>query len=188
MTRWGMVSLRRAATVAHALPGVRLRLRNGTSTLLEVGHSSQPSPGVIPPCAFRHAVARAHEHLKSGCAIRFLGLPSGDDPAVDVGVRHGDRAHFDGLYRVNVGDMDVHAFATTLSPRRCRELLIERDASVCRHPSAAGSVRLHHDAATEITLVHALTAHYEHPVERHLLLEDLLVGCMAEEIPIAVHS
>lgn len=188
MTRWGMVSLRRAATVAHALPGVRLRLRDGTLTLLEVDHSSEPSPGVIPPCAFRHAVARAHEHLKSGCAIRFLGLPTGDDPAVDVGVRHGDLAHLDGLYRVGVGDVDVHAFATTLSPRRCRELLVERDASVCRHPSATGSVRLHHDAATEITLVHALTASDDRTIERHVLLDDLLVGCMAEEIPNAVHS
>lgn len=178
-----MTALRRAATIAHALPGVRLRLRYGPETLLEVARPPMPSPAAIDPCAFRRAVARAHEDLKAGRAASFLGLPTGWDPAIDVGVRSGDLAHLDGLYRVAVGDVDVHAFATALSPRRCRELLLERATSVCRHPSAAASVQLRHDVATEITVVHALTPRGAHPIDRHVLLDDLLAGCMAEEIP-----
>lgn len=182
MTRQGMVGLRRAATVAHAFPGVRLRLREGERTLLEVSRGPTALRASLGPCAFRRMVARAHEELEAGRSVSFLGLAPGTDPVIDVGVRTGDLAHPDGLCRFAVGEVDIHVFATLLSPRRCREVLADRSTSICRHPSATDSARFHRDAATAITLVHAVTPRGGDAVERPVLLEDLMFGCAVEEV------
>lgn len=182
MTPWGLTALRRAATVAHALPGVRLRLRHDNSTLLEVTRTPPLTPPVIGPCAFRHAVARAHEDMKHGRVVSMVGLTPGVDPALDVGVRPGDAAHADGMYRIAFGEVDLHAFATTLSPRQCRQLLDDRATPVCRHPSAAHVLELRHDVATEITIVHVATPRGEFETGRHVLVDELLMACAAEEI------
>jgi hypothetical protein len=59
-----MVSLRLAATLAHALPGLRLRVRDGQRTLLEVARPPLPAGPAMETCAFRMAVARAHERIE----------------------------------------------------------------------------------------------------------------------------
>lgn len=121
MTLVDLVPMRLAATVAHALPGVRLRLRDGDTTLLEVARPPLPPGPAVGPCAFRNAVARARLQLEAGAHLQFLGLDEGRRPAIDVGVRPGDRILPGGIYRVAVEDASVHAFPTTLAPRACRD-------------------------------------------------------------------
>lgn len=179
-----MAALRITATVAHALPGVGARLRHGDRLLVEV--TSTPTPGhpTITPCLFRRAVAQAHEAVKAGRPLTFIGLPEGDEPAIDVRVATGDRVWPAGLYRVRCGESDLHAFATTLSWRACQDVLARQSTSVRRHPSATAgaAVQLHHDVATEVTLVSIRTPRQPKSLDAHPLLEDLLVGCGTEEI------
>lgn len=117
----------------------------------------------MAPCAFRLAVAGAHEQMKSGVRLAVAGFPAGGEPAVDIGLRHGDRVLPGGIYRVVLGGDVVHGFATTLPPRRCRNLL-----------GRGGDARLHHDVATEITFVHA-------PREPRAI-EELAARFLVEEI------
>lgn len=174
MTPTGIAALRIAATLVHALPGISVRLRDGQRTLLKVADPADASGRAMGPCAFRMAVARAHEQIKSGARLAFMDLPEGVEPAVDIGVRSGDRALPGGIYRVRVGDQTIHGFATTLPPRRCRRLL---------HGAVSSeALRLHHDAATEITLVHTAGDWGLAATEHYHLLEDALATCVTEEL------
>lgn len=177
MTPEGMAALRRAATLVHGLPGLRVRLRDGHRTLLEVARPPLPAGPVIGPCAFRAAVARAHEQLKGGARLTLMGLPEHVAPAVDVGVRRGDAALPGGIYRIAVGNAEVHAFATTLAPRGCRDLLDRHGGHVAGLP-----VRLHHDAATEVTVVHTVGERSTRDPAHLEQLEALLAGFVADEI------
>jgi hypothetical protein len=170
----GLTALRIAATLAHALPTVRVRIRDGERTLLEIGHPATVCGPALGPCAFRRAVAGAHEQVKQGQRLAFMGLPADVAPAVDIGVQAGDRALPGGIYRVTVGDQTVHGFATTLPPRRCREVLAAL-------PDAAYAVRLHHDVATEVTFVHTVEPVATAPADGHHL-EPLVEALIGEEV------
>lgn len=176
MTPERLVPLRLAATVAHALPGVRLRLRHRDQTVLEVGRSPSLSvPSAMSPCAFRMAVGRAHQQLREGVRLAFFGMGRGCAPAVDVGVRPGDEVYPGGLYRVAVEDVQVHAFATTLAPKACRTVVTER-------AGGRGPVKLYHDPTTAVTLVHAAVP-ATGPIDlARELFEDMLAGCLVEEV------
>lgn len=176
MTPAGMVALRMAATLVHGLPGLRVRLRDGERTLLEVAHPAHASGPAMGPCSFRRAVACGHEHLKAGSRLAFMGLPEGIEPAVDIGVGPGDRALPGGIYRVAFGEQTVHGFATTLPPRWCRELLGERVTG-----TGPETVRLHHDAATEITFVHTVCEPRMADMH-HRRMEDVLGAFVADEV------
>lgn len=179
MTPATMATLRLAATVAHALPGVGLRLRNGGCTILEVSGAPCSSPRTMSPCAFRMAVARAHQLAHTAARLGSLRFLSGEDLALDIRVSSGDRIWPSGTYRIGVGDGYVHGFATTLAPRHCRRL-ISQSADTGALPAGLDGVGLHLDAATEVTLVHAVTP-VGHALERHEALEHLLVRAVAEE-------
>jgi hypothetical protein len=192
-----VTALRLAATVAHALPGLRLRLRTGDRTLLEVrrdvhGVIADGCGGaIVSACAFRRGVARLHEAAKVGPVGPILGGVDPRDVAIDIGVTSGDLALLGGVYRVHVPGADLHAFATTLSPRRCRALMAERSTSVARHPSSIDGPTLHRDVATEVTIVHVVVPVANGPVagapvERHPLLDDLLGACAAAEVEAAL--
>jgi hypothetical protein len=174
MTPNAMAAMRIAATLAHALPSVRVRIRHADRTLLEIGHPSQAQGPALGPCAFRRAVASAHEQAKGGRRLAFMGLPDDVAPAIDIGVLPGDESLPGGIYRVSVGDQTVHGFATTLPARRCREVL--RDL-----PEGVHVIRLHHDSATEVTFVHTVIASSQAPADgRHL--EPLLEALLAHEV------
>jgi hypothetical protein len=174
MTPNAMAAMRIAATLAHALPSVRVRIRHAERTLLEIGHPSQAQGPALGPCAFRRAVASAHEQAKEGRRLAFMGLPEDIAPAVDIGVLPGDQSLPGGIYRVRVGEDTVHGFATTLPARRCREVL--RDL-----PDGQHVIRLHHDSATEVTFVHTVIASCDAPVDgRHL--EPLPEALVADEV------
>lgn len=154
-----MAAIRIAATLAHSLPTVRVRVRHRGETLFDVvGHPAGANGPAIGACAFRRAVACAHEQSKRGIRVALMGVPVGEEPAVDIGVRAGDAALPGGVYRVTIGEETVHGFATTLSPRRCRDVLEGL-------PDTGHVVRLHHDAATEVTFVHTVTPAVDAPPE-----------------------
>ena len=118
----GLAALRVAATLTHSLPGLRARIRSGVDVVLDVRHDAEPSFDAeagarcrtIAPCAFRCAVTRAYQRHLAGEQLRFLHLPAGVDPAIDIGTPSGGRARPGGLYRVPVDARWVWAFASTL--------------------------------------------------------------------------
>lgn len=174
MTPAGLVGLRLAATVAHFLPSLRVRIRHQGTTLLEVARVPGGPGPAISPCAFRAAVAKAHQQVQIGVRLAFMGLDHGVQPAVDIGVRTGDAVLPGGIYRVTVGDDTIHGFATTLSARSCRSALVSL-------PELGRPLRLHHDPATDVSFVHTSTptaaappdaAHLE-PVMGALLVEEV---------------
>lgn len=173
-----MVSMRIAATLAHGLPGVRLRIRRLDTTLVEVvAHPAAAVGPAIGACAFRRAVVCAHEQSKAGVRLRFMGLAEEEEPAIDIGMKAGDATLPGGIVRVTVGDSTVHGFATILSARRCRQILE-------RLPDNGHVVRLHHDAATEVTFVHTVVPSGGAPVDgAHLVaaLEAVLVDELVGE-------
>jgi len=170
-----MVAMRIAATLAHVLPTLRLRIRHDGETLLEVvAHPAGVTGPAIDACAFRRAVACAHEHAKHGRRLAFLGVPADEEPGIDIGVRAGDQALPGGVYRVAVGGQTVHGFATTLPPRHCRQVLEGL-------PDTGHVVRLHHDAATEVTFVHTVTATADAPSDA-VHLASALEALLADEV------
>lgn len=174
MSPSGMAAMRIAATLAHALPSLRLRIRRGDTTLLEVAQPAGPAGRVIGACAFRRAVARAHEQSKTGLRLTFMGLAPDEEPAIDIGVRAGDITLPGGIVRVAAGDNTVHGFATTLPARRCRDVLEGL-------PDTGRVVRLHRDAATEVTFVHTVIPNADAPPDGAHLTE-ALEALFADEV------
>lgn len=173
-----MAAMRIAATLAHSLPNLRVRIRHDRDSLLEVAHPATATGPAMGACMFRRAVACAYEQSKGGVQLAFMGLRAGEEPAIDIGVPPGDAALPGGVYRVTVGDQTVHGFATTLSARHCREVLEAL-------PDSGHVVRLHHDVATEVTFVHTVTANADAPADAaHLApaLEALLADEVVREL------
>jgi hypothetical protein len=164
--------MRLAATLVHALPGVQLRLRLADGSGVDVAR--QPAPDatdVVPACAFREAVVRAYD------AERRDGVtPDDETPSIDVCVASGGCTHDGAIVRVPFDRVEVHAFATTLSPDACCRIFAGR-------PGVGDDrvVHLHHDRGTACTVVHVQST----PRERAdvvALLDDLFAACVTEEL------
>ncbi len=143
----GMAALRNAAALVHAVPQVRLRLRHGDEVLLDVGWPpfEATGPRQVAACAFHGAVARAHAQVRAGVQLRFLSLPEGVDPAVDVGVPAPDQVLPGGIVRVALGGLRVHAVAIARPLDECVDAL----------GADGAGLGFHHDEAVEVTVVHA---------------------------------
>lgn len=192
-------ALRRAATLAHALPPVRVRVSDGSNLLLEVArehdHTGPVGDGTLrlPPCAFRVAVGQAHRLRLEGRRIGFLGLPDGATPHVQVGLPCGGEAFPGGIYQVLDGARWLHLFATALPIDACRRAAAGIDGAdgdpgaPVVHPSMDGATRVgfHRDDATEVTLVHTelpLAAADGSRAAARDLMERLLAACATEEL------
>ena len=171
ITADGMRALRVSATLAHAVPALRIRLRDEAGTRVEV---AAPPPGavrtVVPgavcltPCQYRMAVGRARGMHDGGQPVRLLDLQG--DPAVDVGVPAGGATLASGIHRAVAGD----------GPDDDLEALAE-----------VWGVGLRFDCATDVTVVwaeldagdrglqHALLETLERVVVR-LAVAELLIG------------
>lgn len=180
MSPGGIVTLRLAATVAHALPGVGLRLRNGNRTVLEVTRAPSCAPGTMSPCAFRMTIAGAHRPTHATARLGSLTFMCGEDLALDIRVSGRDRIWPSSTYRIAIGDGHVHGFATTLAPYHCRRLITRRAATVSTLFDLS-AVRLHRDTATDVTLVHVVTPAAP-AVGLRRALEDLLAHAVADEV------
>ena len=168
----GVLSMRLAATMVHALPGVRLRVRLADGTGVEVARQPEPgAPDLVPACVFREAVVRAYEAEQ-----REHGPVDDVPPTIDVGVPAGGCVLAGGIVRVPFDRVEVHAFATTLSPDACCRVFSDR--ADCGDDRV---VHLHHDRGTDVTLVHVQGTPRDRD-EVVELLDDLLAACVAEEL------
>jgi hypothetical protein len=165
MTPLGLTVLRRTATLAHAVPGLRVRLRHDGSALLEVLRPAHPVVAPtgrwLTPCAFRVAVGRAVAAAHAGRTLAVLGLEPGTDPAVDIGAVTG-RLLPGAIALVPAGASHELAFATTVDAALVGELAAGEHLDVSCHP----------DPLTEAALVVTTTAappaspEFDHHLER----------------------
>ncbi|MCU0270209.1 MAG: hypothetical protein MUF83_16390 [Acidimicrobiales bacterium] len=182
----GMRALRLAATLVHALPGVRVRLRDGDRAVVDVAPADAPAePGVAvatTPCGFRRAVVGAWDAHRGGERVGLLGVAV--DPAVDVGIRRPGRMHPGGVHEVVCGDRRVFAIATTLGVRACHD---EAEALVPAEALAPGvwGIGLRPDEATGVCLAYAelpITAPADHDTTTVALLQELRARFVVREL------
>jgi hypothetical protein len=177
VTPLGLTVLRRTATLAHGVPGLRVRLRHRGATLLEVlrpdDGGAAPAGRWVSPCTFRVAVGRAVRAARDGRTLVVLGLEPGEDPAVDVGAPRGRLLHGGVALVPTPGGCEL-AFATTV------------DADVVAAMDHGGlDARCHVDPVTEASLiVHASrtapgTAAFADELDR---LHGLVARCAVQEL------
>jgi hypothetical protein len=146
MTPLGLTVLRRTATLAHAVPGIRVRLRHDGMTLLEVLRPAHPvvapSGRWLTPCAFRVAIGRAVRAAHEGRTLAVLGLGPGVDPAVDIGATNGVLLP-GGIACLPTNAGHELAFATTVHAETVAVMARTADLDVRCHP----------DPVTEAALV-----------------------------------
>ena len=137
MTPLGLTVLRRTATLAHAVPGIRVRLRHDGTALLEVLRPAHPvvapSGRWLTPCAFRVAVGRAVRASRDGRTLAVLGLGAGIDPAVDVCATSGALLP-GGIAHIPTGTGSELAFATTVRAETVAAMAQADDLDVRCHP------------------------------------------------------
>ena len=193
ITADGMRALRVSATLAHAVPALRIRLRDEAGTRVEV---AAPPPGavrtVVPgavcltPCQYRMAVGRARGMHDGGQPVRLLDLQG--DRAVDVGVPAGGATLASGIHRVPFGGRHLYVSATTLGPQAIhRAVAGDGPDDDLEALAEVWGVGLRFDCATDVTVVwaeldagdrglqHALLETLERVVVR-LAVAELLIG------------
>jgi len=123
----GMSALRCAAALVHAVPHVRLRFREGERVVLDVARARVDDEGALhaSPCQFRRAVCCAYARALVGRPLRFLDLPGGAVPAIDIGVPSCGAVLPGGVVRVVMGPVLVHVVAVALPEAACRAVLAE---------------------------------------------------------------
>ncbi len=177
MTRYGMNGLRTAATLAHAIPGLAVRLRHGDRTLLTSCRPPAPAGEGewLPPCAFRATVGAALDHVRAGRTIGVLGLEPGVDPRVELGGAGGTTIHTGGIVSAVHEHRFVHAFATLLAPGKARAVMESRQTS---------HLAVHYDEVTDVSLVYTESAAHPSHSETTIVadMQDLLIRCAGAEL------
>lgn len=179
VTRYGMNVLRTTASLAHAVPGVAVRISHDDTTLLT--SCPPPAPGGegewLPLCAFRATVGAALQHLRAGRTIGILGLAPGVDPRVELGGRGGTVIHPGGVVAALHGHRFIHAFATLLAPAKVHGVM---------ESSQESRVGVHHDDVTDVSLVFTETT--PHPSQSDPMIvaemQELLIRCAGAELAI----
>ncbi|HEY6532141.1 MAG TPA: hypothetical protein VIY72_07545 [Acidimicrobiales bacterium] len=180
LTDRGLGALRAAATLTHSLPGLPARVRGGGQVVAEVRRTDdadelddvEGSPLVLSPCAFRVAVGRAMHHHRDGRRLRFLDLPEGRDPEVELGTPGSAGIRPGGLYRAELDDCHIWAFATSLVPGTAHELGRSIVDAAGDLPTLL-TLGLRPDPVTEITLAFARTTADDGSTEEAAVLEVL---------------
>ena len=185
----GLGALRVAATLAHTLPGLALRVEAGGRHLLAVGRSGDDGSGGprCTPCGFRTAVGRAHRRHRAGERLAFLDLPEGTEPDLLADLPEGGAVRPGGLHRVPSSGRWLWAFATTVPVDVARE--VGAPVAAAAPPLAAGDlVGLRWDELTEVTVAYAETSARPGTAAEAAvvdLLEQLLAACTAHELVLA---
>lgn len=190
-------AMRIAASVAVAAPGIRLLIRDGKRHLLTV--VAPPFPDVdhpvVPPCAFRSAVARGRTIVEQGHRLSFLDLPGGNEPVIEVDLPSGDRALPGGIYRIGHDRCWSHLFPTDLDLDATKAAAADGSPSIpVDGPAGSRGTRVgfHHDAATAITLVHTTCDAGDVGAARRQVevLEAVLARCVTAELlsEVTVHA
>lgn len=145
-----MADLRMAATLVHALPGITLRVR-GARASFRVGHGVDGNPEALTPCGFRVAVHHALRLRRDGRGVGLVGLCPAEVPELALEADDGHAVRPGGICVVEDDEGHRVAAATVLAPQACHTVL----GGPCHGPEDAVPLGLHHDEATEVTLIHA---------------------------------
>ena len=188
MTPDGTIALRRAAAIAHGIPGVRVRLGDGNRTLAEVGLHDRPRGGdtvFLRPCQFRSAVATAWWNERIGQPMAPIGMCVHRDPTVSIGVPTGGRIGDDGLVRTELGGMPLLGFATVTDPTTAERLVT--DAVDRLDPDVADEMDVHvrADLVLGTSLVTVMLPGRTGPAGARAVLawiEDLQRSCLVAEL------
>ena len=153
-----LVSMRKAAALAFAVPGLevdvrcagelvaRAHRRGDQATASDTGATAMTT---LCPAAFRAAVARLVDGHGEHAA--FLGPHSATDLRIDLFMPFTGAAGPFGMVVARLGEIIVHVFATTRPPSEALAVA----ADVGCHPSVTVTVNASWDELTQITLVHA---------------------------------
>lgn len=145
-----MAGFRMAATLVHALPGLELQVA-GDGAAYRVGRDLPPGEHHANPCGFRMAVAEAHRLHREGRRVGVAGACPGERPTLTLSAGDGAELHPGGVC-VAGDDEEVRVVvATLLDPEVCRDELTAPTGG----PEDEVALGLHHDPATDVTLVHA---------------------------------
>lgn len=196
----GLAALRIAATLTHSLPRVRARILAADQLLLEVaapGSVAVPALArAVTPCAFRGAVARAHQATLLGNRLSFLHLPAGAAITIELEVPPCGVARPGGIYRVPLAGRWLWATATTLDLDAAHEHARPLVEAVTADLGAA-NLALRPDEGTGVTLACVETAAVPGSVAEEAiveLLESLAARWTAHELmasvrqPVDVHG
>lgn len=190
MTPFGVRQLQIAATMAHCMPGVTIRLRSGSDTLLYVGDTQHGRDARwISACALRQSVAKMLHASGPDRRVSFLHLPEGEDPSIDLGADEHSRVHPGGVVTSFVHGRVIHAFATSMNSVRVRTAISDRTLHTGSEGLAgiittARRVQLHTDTGLFTTLV-SIEQQASEDLGLHdqavTLLNTVLARCAAEE-------
>ena len=154
LSQRGLVDLRRAATLAHRYPTLRVRVGQDGETLLEVtGHPDPPPAGSVrtSPCAFRSAVVTAWGQHTAGRRMRLLDLSS--DPEIEISTVLGGAILPGDIVRTPLLDRHTYLLTTTVDFETCsddRRPCFERVSAL---PQVC-SIGWFRDDETEISVIH----------------------------------
>jgi hypothetical protein len=159
-----LTALRTAATLVHAVPRLRLAVRQGERTVLEVRRPPLPEVPhlVLPPCAFHAAVARGHRMRRAGEQVGMRGIDAGPEPVIALGLPEGDIALPGGMVRLSRDQHWWHLAATPLAPARFRPVLDDPSLS---------DVAVHGDEVLEASVLYVVTDAGDRPASRRAIAE-----------------
>jgi hypothetical protein len=189
MTPFGVRQLQIAATMAHSMPGVTIRLRRGSDTLLFAGDSQHGRDARwISACALRQSVANLLHASGPDRRVSFLHLPEGEDPAIEWVAGEHSRLHPGGVVTAFVHGRVIHAFATSLNSVRVRAAVSARTAHLGVEGftciTTAQRVQLHSDTGLLTTLVsieQGTSEDHDLHDQAVTVLNSVMARCAAEE-------
>jgi len=150
-----LVALRKAATLAFAVPGLEVDVRSAGELVARADRRGDHCPG-----AFRAAVGRLLNG-RGDQRVCFAAHAS-TDLHIDLFMPFTGAAGPFGMVVARLGENIVHVFATTRPPSQALAAL----ADVGCHPSIAVTANASWDELTQITLVHAESRLCDVTVER----------------------
>lgn len=170
MTPMMLISMRKAAALAFAVPGMEVDIANGNELIARVerrfeGADVPLGTTLLSPCAFRAAVGRAAAHMGSGGRALFFGLA----PDADLRLHHfmpfTGAATPLGMIVSRVGEAIVHVFAADLEPAQALAIISSTGISSKGIPSACSAdgelgvegVHVSWDPVAQVSLVHCET-------------------------------
>ena len=183
-----IVSMRKAAALAFAVPGLEIDILAGAELVARVHRRPTevvgPGPARLCPSAFRAVIgsALAGNH---GDGICLLGPRPAADLRVELFMPFTGATRSLGMVVARFGETIVHVFATTRPPAEAAAIINE----VGCHPAFDVSVNASWDDTTQITLIHAESRICNVPLARpHIeaMMDAAFVRLAVNEITAAV--
>jgi len=186
-----LVSMRKAAALAFAVPGLEVDIRTGAELVARVHRRRDHPLGTVAPSAiglcpgaFRTAIGNivAGEHR---AGVAFLDSPKPPDIHVELFMPFTGATGSLGMVVARLGETIVHVFATTRPPSEATAVIAE----VGCHPAINVAVNASWDATTQVTLVHAESKICNAPLARpHIeaMMNAAFVRLAVDEITAAV--